>query len=435
MLRSTRTWTPAALIFVPETPQDISTALRIISFFSIPFAVRSGGHTPFPGPASSDGGLLISLEKLTHLSISADKNIASVGPGNRWVDVYRYLELHGKSAVGGRVPSVGVGGLLTGGGISFYSTHYGMACDMVQSYQVVLSDGRIVTASSQENKDLFKALKGGSNNFGIVTRFNLLTVPSPKGVWGGIALYTPDKIPAITKAIEKYQRKYQLEDPDAAMIQNFLFANEGKLKLWHMMKFHATTDNPESLKEWTEIGPISDDCRRGNLSTIVTDMAKDYEDIHFRNDFRTLSIGVSAELYQILVALCEKHYSTITSIPGMSVSLTFQPMAASTLSNDGNVLGAKKEAQTWLELCTYWNNSSDDERVLGVGKAFIKEATEEAKKRELLYEFLYLNDAAKGQPVIEGYGKRSVEFLKGVSRKYDQRQVFQKLIGGFKLPA
>jgi FAD/FMN-containing dehydrogenase len=103
------------------------------------FAMRGGGHMPIPGyNGIDDRGVLLSSSNLTALSLSSDKSTVSVGPGNRWRDVYGYLKPFGLSAVGGRVGHVGVPGLLLGGGISFYSSQYGFASDNVQKYQVFI---------------------------------------------------------------------------------------------------------------------------------------------------------------------------------------------------------------------------------------------------------------------------------------------------------
>src|SRR5437868_5163907 len=222
--RSMRAWLPPQVIFVPTSAQDVAKSIKIINFFSVPFAVRSGGHTPFPGSSSISGGILISLQNLTTLTLSESKDLVSVGPGNRWINVYEFLEPHNLAVVGGRVPSVGVGGLITGGGNSYFSTGHGMACDNVASFEVVIADGSIVTASAAENKDLFWALKGGSNNFGIVTRLDLFSIPIPNGkVWGGNTVFLPQQFGDVTDAIAEYQMNGQLTDPDAAIIPSLSF--------------------------------------------------------------------------------------------------------------------------------------------------------------------------------------------------------------------
>lgn len=92
---------------------------------------------PIPGcNGIEDKGILLSTSNLTTLALSSDKSTVSVGPGNRWGNVYSYLESSNLAAVGGRVGHVGVPGLLLGGGISFYSSQYGFASDNVVKYQV-----------------------------------------------------------------------------------------------------------------------------------------------------------------------------------------------------------------------------------------------------------------------------------------------------------
>lgn len=100
------------------------------------------------------------------------------------MDVYKFLEPKGLIVSGGRLAPIGVPGLLLGGGISFYGNQYGFSCDSVINYEIVLADGSVANANSKENSDLFLALKGGSSNFGIVTRFDVQTYSSPK-IWAG----------------------------------------------------------------------------------------------------------------------------------------------------------------------------------------------------------------------------------------------------------
>ena len=79
------------------------------------FAIKSGGHARTPGTSNADGGVTIDLVRMNQVKLSKDKKSVTVGAGSQWVDVYRPLEEHGLSVVGGRVADVGVGGLLTGG--------------------------------------------------------------------------------------------------------------------------------------------------------------------------------------------------------------------------------------------------------------------------------------------------------------------------------
>lgn len=130
-------------MFVPEDATQVSYAIVTMTLTLSKFAVRGGGHMPIAGYNGIDStGILLSASNLTTLALSADKTTVSVGPGNRWGDVYLYLAPSKLAAVGGRVGHVGVPGLLLGGGISFYSSQKGFASDNVVKYQVryVLDD-------------------------------------------------------------------------------------------------------------------------------------------------------------------------------------------------------------------------------------------------------------------------------------------------------
>lgn len=142
-------------------------ALKTIKFLKLKFATRSGGHSPNPGWSSiGEGGILLDLQKLNAISVSDDKKVASIGPGQRWGKVYETLDAYELSVIGGRIPQVGVGGLILGGGFFHFSGRYGLAADNVKNFEVVLADGSVVNANAGSNSDLFWALKGGGPNFG-----------------------------------------------------------------------------------------------------------------------------------------------------------------------------------------------------------------------------------------------------------------------------
>jgi FAD/FMN-containing dehydrogenase len=90
-------------VFKPSNAKQVSTVVLLSRFTQCPFAVKGGGHAAFAGGSSIEGGITIALEKLNERSLSSDKKIASVGPGNRWADVYPWIEQYGLEVIGGRV--------------------------------------------------------------------------------------------------------------------------------------------------------------------------------------------------------------------------------------------------------------------------------------------------------------------------------------------
>ena len=142
----------------------------------------------------------MTLNALNTTTVSADKTSITVGPGNTWVDVYQTLSPHGMYAIGGRLKTIGVPGLTLIGGFHYFNNKYGYAMDNVLSYDVVLADGSLVTASARSNPNLFWALKGGANNFGVVTKFVLKTFTAPL-VSTTIQAFSEPQIAAYVKAV------------------------------------------------------------------------------------------------------------------------------------------------------------------------------------------------------------------------------------------
>jgi FAD/FMN-containing dehydrogenase len=142
-------------------------------------AIRSGGHSS-GGANNIDNGVTIDLMHLDQATYDKETNLASVGPGAKWMDVYAKLAKHDVLVTGGRDGDVGVGGFLLGGGSTFFMGTEGFGCDAVKNYEIVLTNGTIVNANDKENSDLWLALKGGGSNFGIVTRYDMEALPNTK---------------------------------------------------------------------------------------------------------------------------------------------------------------------------------------------------------------------------------------------------------------
>lgn len=122
------------------------------------------------------------------------------GPGLNWYDMYSFLEPYGKVIVGGRLKTIGIAGLTIGGGISYFTAKYGFGMDNVLSYDVVVASGQVVTASATSNADLFWAMKGGGNNFGIVTKFTFQTYKIP-AISTATLVYSEAAVPAYISAV------------------------------------------------------------------------------------------------------------------------------------------------------------------------------------------------------------------------------------------
>jgi FAD/FMN-containing dehydrogenase len=167
---------PSCILY-PSTAQEVAAIVRILNENNEPFVVKSGGHNPNQGFASIDGAPLISTKYLNEVTFDPASMTVRVGPGNDWQDVQEQLQSAGVAVVGGRIGEVGVGGYMVGGGLSFMSVEYGWAANNVVEFEVVLANATIVTASQNSHPDLYKALKGGGNSYGIVTSYTVIAHP------------------------------------------------------------------------------------------------------------------------------------------------------------------------------------------------------------------------------------------------------------------
>jgi FAD/FMN-containing dehydrogenase len=188
-----------ALVVRPSGTVDVSAAVKEARIAGLPVAVRGGGHS-VAGNGTSEGGLLLDLSLLKGVHVDRAKRTVRAGGGVLWGEFDRETEAFGLATPGGRVTTTGVGGFATGGGYGWLSPKYGLTCDNLISANVVTADGTVVTASEQENDDLFFGIRGGSSNFGVVTSFEFQLHPVGPMLYGGIVGYDIDRAPDVLRS-------------------------------------------------------------------------------------------------------------------------------------------------------------------------------------------------------------------------------------------
>ncbi|NMO49719.1 FAD-binding oxidoreductase [Actinoplanes sp. TBRC 11911] len=174
-----------ALFALCETASDVQAAVRAANKHDVPLSVRGGGHD-WAGRSLRHNGLVIDLTRMRGVEVDAAAEVATVQGGAQAGDLTVAAAEHGLAAVTGIVAQVGLTGLTLGGGYGVMSTRYGLALDNMLGAEVVLADGRLVTADETQNADLFWAVRGGGGNFGVVTSMRVRLHPVRTVVSGPI---------------------------------------------------------------------------------------------------------------------------------------------------------------------------------------------------------------------------------------------------------
>jgi hypothetical protein len=152
---------------------DVADVIAAVNFGreqGLLIAIRGGGHNG-PGLGSVNDGLVIDLSLMKSVRVDPSNKTVRVGPGCTSGDVDHATHAFGLAVPFGIVSSTGVAGLTLGGGTGYLTRKFGLTIDNLLEADVVLADGRFVTASKDQHPDLFWALKGGGGNFGVVTSF------------------------------------------------------------------------------------------------------------------------------------------------------------------------------------------------------------------------------------------------------------------------
>lgn len=183
---------PAALVQVTSA-EDIAQTINFAREHAFELAVRSGGHSA-AGYGSVDGGIVIDMRGLDTIELDPATKTVWVGGGSTAGHVLQTLAPHGLVVGFGDSAEVGVGGIVTGGGVGYLSRLYGVAADSMLAAEVVLADGRIVLASPDSEPDLFWAIRGGGGNFGVLSRIKLQARELPEFTGGMLILPATPKV-------------------------------------------------------------------------------------------------------------------------------------------------------------------------------------------------------------------------------------------------
>ncbi|KAJ5573169.1 FAD binding domain-containing protein [Penicillium hetheringtonii] len=412
-------------------------------------AIRAGGHS-IVGANNIDNGVTIDLVHLNQVTYDKDTNLASIGPGLKWMDVYAKLEQYDVLVAGGRDGDVGVGGFLLGGGSTFYMGTQGFGCDDIKNYEVVLTNGTIINANEKRNRDLWLALKGGGSNFGIVTRYDMEALPNEKLAYR-LRTINITEASRISSALVKFTDNYEYYQEDALVV--FLMHNAtagidetiigtiqvntgGKINDTGFKELDKIPDlTPSRYERWylACIPTIFPSVIHRTNSSHVNRMAG--FTLTFANDKRVLKKAV--EMHEEFVQDLKKRLHANQFV----TEFFFQPMPSmfSQISNQkgGNMIESdlkERNALLWTAGVTVNTNQQDRAFAQSLLNIMIAKLKKYSQSCGASNDLVYMNYAASHQDPLGSYGSANVKFLKDVARLYDPKGLFQtRFPGGFKI--
>ncbi len=181
---------------------DVIHSVNFADANNVLLAVRGGGHN-IAGNAVCDDGLVIDLSPMKSVRVDPARRTARAEPGVTWREFDHATQTFGLATTGGQISTTGIAGLTLSGGWGYLARQYGLSCDNLLSVDLVTANGQFLTASADENADLFWGVRGGGGNFGIVTSFEYqLHAVGP--VLAGIVAYPFEKAKEVLKLFREF---------------------------------------------------------------------------------------------------------------------------------------------------------------------------------------------------------------------------------------
>ncbi|KAJ5285488.1 hypothetical protein N7524_000794 [Penicillium chrysogenum] len=262
----------AGVVMRPTNTEDLAITVRFARDNRLDLAVKGGGHSTDTS-STSDGGILIDLGGMRHVSVNSTDSTVTAQGGALWKDVNDAAARFNLAVVCGTASHTGVGGLTVRGGYGYLTPEHGLVLDNLLSAKVVTADGQILNASVNEQPDLFWAIRGAGANVGVAAELTFQTHKQDSKVWCGTMMFTGDKLTEVVEALNGAlvhpQRKAAAQcvfglspDTGAPVITTVLFFNgpeeEGRVHFSSLVNLECIGMDME-MRPYTEANTMLDD--------------------------------------------------------------------------------------------------------------------------------------------------------------------------------
>nr|AUM60060.1 hypothetical protein [Hypoxylon pulicicidum] len=257
------------VVVVPSTEDDVVKIVQYAKQADLPFLVFNGAHAAITTLGRMQGGIEIYMGELSSVTIAQDNRTVTIGGGTSSKAVTDSLWTAGKQTVIGTCECVSVLGPALGGGHGWLQGHYGLIADQFVSMNVVLADGTLRTI--EPKSDLWWAMKGAGQNFGIVTSLTLKIYEIKQYDWAiETLIFNGDKVEALYRAANDHLSNLPVNLINWSYWLNIPSADPDKpVILFYIIQEGATAVNPAFTKPFHDIGPISIEAESGDYRDLA----------------------------------------------------------------------------------------------------------------------------------------------------------------------
>ncbi len=404
-----------ALIALCETPEDVQAAVGVARKHGLPLSVRGGGHDWF-GRALRNDGLVKDLTRMRGVEVDRYSRIADVAGGARSIDVIEAAAPYDLVAVTGNNGAVGMAGLTLGGGYSLLSPRYGLAADNLLSADVVLADGRRITADQNNNADLFWALRGGGGNFGVVVSMRI-RLHEVREILAGSILYPFSE---ATMVLHRYARLAGTAPDELGALAGIVSGPTGDPVVLVAPLWTGEPAKMQVLDDLQHLGtPVLADIAPTSYAAMLARFeAQMGSGRHYKLRTRWLS-DLTSEAISVLVAAANSKTS-----PYSAIAMHHFRGAATRVRPDATAFG-QREPHFLVELIAAWE--PDAEGGGAAERQWVEDVWHALAPFALPGGYANLLAPDQHEQIAQAYGANA-ERLRELKQRYDPNGVFSSAI-------
>ncbi|KAK5633223.1 hypothetical protein RRF57_008937 [Xylaria bambusicola] len=420
----------------PENAGEVSifikTIRKYVISYGVKFAIVSGGCLTARGCSSLDSGIVLNLSQLKCINLTT-KGV-EIGVGAKWGDVFLFLQHWTRACVGADDAGMGIGnGMSLDRGLSFMSPDGGLMCDNVRRCDVVMADGEVKRVHRSSFYALFDALRGGGNNFCIVTSILVRTFPHTQRIYGSTVKYDyKEFVRQISRLATVMEKEGRIKHADISMC--FVCSNTSGRFGINYLKYNRQTEErtpPQVLEPFIpageqELGPEGlSDLIKGPDRT----PGKRWAHMHtfVKPDFVLIRTGLDGFLNKAnQLAQCE----------GSTYSYCLYPYDRDLVQNSYREdFSMNTAAMIMIVFRLEWKNGDDDDTILNEFRQVLEHIEHNARYRDVAVGFKNMSYSAHFQNPIASYSDAYKKTLRRMKKLYDPNNIFQRGVPGpWKLP-